>query len=363
MCSDPPIPVILLTGFLGSGKTTLVNGLIHQQAMTGTLVIVNEFGEVPLDHLLVVPSRETPVLETSGGCICCTVRHDLARTLRALPHRFAREGRRQFDRVLIETSGLANPAPILHTLSKDAWLRSQYRVASTVTAVDAVNGAATLAVHPESVAQVAAADRLLITKTDLATAAGLSALRSVLASINGGAIPIEVSRGEVPAHHVLDLGCRSGGGTLGEIGRWLNFEAHHAAASNRRFSPATAGERPGMGVEREPVVSDHWIDPAIRTECRVVDAPLAPEAVEEWVGLLTALAGPKLLRMKAIFNVDGHPGPVVLHAVQHVVHPPELLPHWLSDDRRSRIVLITRDLDADVIGSLLAVLPAGPPAR
>lgn len=357
------IPVTLLTGFLGSGKTTLLNRLIKQPAMTGTLVIVNEFGAIALDHWLLVHSSETAVLETSGGCVCCTVRQDLARTLRGLPYRFAREGRRQFDRVLIETTGLANPAPILYTLANDPRLRSLYHVAGTVTTVDAVNGAATLASNRESVAQVAAADRLLITKSDLATEDVLEALRTCLWSINPGIRPIDVCHGDIRAESVIDLGDRPAGEQHATRSRWFDFEAYETAASSQRSREVMAGPRLGFGVRTAPLAPEHRIDPGIRTDCRIVDAPLPAEAVAAWIDLLTDLAGPKLLRMKAIVQIDGQPGPVVLHAVQHVVHPPDVLPHWPSADRRSRIVLITRDLDPDIVATLLAVLPDAPPPR
>ena len=167
----------VLTGFLGSGKTTVLNHLIQQHELGRTLVLINEFGEIGLDHVLVAHSRDEVVIEMSSGCLCCTIRGDLVKTLREAPVRFVRDGRPSFDRVVIETTGLADPAPILHTLMTDAAVVERYRLDGVIATIDAVNGGATLDQQVESVKQAAVADRLLITKTDLAGDAELARLQ------------------------------------------------------------------------------------------------------------------------------------------------------------------------------------------
>lgn len=200
------IPVTLLTGFLGSGKTTLLNRLVRQPAMDRTLVIINEFGEIGLDHQLFSAADETEVVALDSGCLCCTIRGDLARTLRDAPWRYAREGKRQFDRLVIETTGLADPAPILHTLMTDPKIARQYRLDGIVTIVDAVHGGATLDHHTEALKQAAVADRLLLTKADLAPAGGARRLARRRPPLAAGV--------HHPGHPARVAGERTGGGEL-----------------------------------------------------------------------------------------------------------------------------------------------------
>src|SRR5450830_482923 len=199
------IPVSLLTGFLGSGKTTLLNHLVHQPALRDTLVIINEFGEIGLDHLLVAHSEENVVVEMSSGCLCCTIRGDLQKTLKDAHWRFTRNAERRFNRVIIETTGLADPMPILHTLMADADLSEHYRLDGVITAVDAVNGMSTLDAHQEAVRQAAVADLLLLTKTDLAEPAQLATLKQRLGVINPGATQTIILNGAVDAESLFNL--------------------------------------------------------------------------------------------------------------------------------------------------------------
>ena len=180
------LPVSVLTGFLGSGKTTVLNHLMQQPEMERTLVVINEFGEIGIDHDLMVKSTDEVVVEMASGCLCCTIRGDLVKTLREAPSRFAREGKLWFDRVVIETTGLADPTPILHTLMTDAHVARRYRLDGVITTVDAVNGHDTLDKQIESVKQAAVADRLLLTKTDLVEPAALDSLRARLRTFNPG---------------------------------------------------------------------------------------------------------------------------------------------------------------------------------
>jgi len=204
--ATPLIPISLLTGFLGSGKTTLLNYLVTQPALKDTLVIINEFGEIGLDHLLVAHSQEDIVVEMSSGCLCCTIRGDLKKTLKDITWRFAEGGQRKFNRVVIETTGLASPIPILHTLMTDSFIAAKYRLDGVITTIDAVNGNATLDEHTEALQQAAVADRLLLTKSDLADAAILEQLQSRLQQLNPAAKRIVSRQGQVAAEQLLNAG-------------------------------------------------------------------------------------------------------------------------------------------------------------
>lgn len=335
--SDALIPVSVLTGFLGSGKTTLLNRLVRDPRMARALVIINEFGSVGLDHDLIARSQEDMVVEMMGGCLCCTIRGDLLRTLRDAPWRFARDGTCWFDRVVIETTGLADPAPILHTLMTDDRLQTLYRLDGVIATIDAATGMATLDAQEESVKQAAVADRLLLTKTDLVSAQERVALEARLHALNPAA-PISVAvDGVVDPALLFDVGLYDPATKSHDVGRWLNAEAcaedhhhghHHHHDINRH------GDR-------------------IKSVCLTFDAPLPAVAFERWLTILTMFKGSDILRVKGIVNVEGVDRPMVIHGVQHVFHPPIRLDAWPSDDRRTRIVFITRDLDeADLRGTL-----------
>jgi len=227
------IPVTLLTGFLGSGKTTLLNRLVRHPDLHRTLIIINEFGEIGLDHLLVTNSEEDLIVEMSSGCMCCTIRKDLANTLRDITWRFARDGICQFDRVLIETTGLADPAPILHTLITDTFIAGHYKLDGIITTVDAASGNATLDAHPESVKQIAVADRLLLTKTDVATTDAVAGLQQRLLEINPAAPQISVSNGDLNPASILNLGLFDTTTKSANVQRWLQQEAYTLVSASR----------------------------------------------------------------------------------------------------------------------------------
>ena len=317
-------PVTVLTGFLGAGKTTLLNHLLRQPELARAAVLVNEFGEIGLDHLLVEKLDDTTVI-LNAGCLCCTVRGDLARVLRQMLPRARRD---EISRVVIETTGLADPIPILVTLMTDPVAASAYRLDGIVTVVDAVNGTTHLATQEEAVRQVAVADRIIISKTDLADPAPL---RERLQALNPGAPIAQVARGAVDPAFVLDAGLFDPATRRPDVTRWLNAAAFEAASHHHDHDP-----------------NRH--DARIGAFCVTLDGSLDWQGLAMWLQALAASRGENLLRVKGILNLKGQNGPVAIHAVRHLIHPPVELIAWPEGDpRTSRIVFITRDLPRAVI--------------
>jgi len=301
------IPVAIVTGFLGSGKTTLIRRILRDPGFARTAVIVNEFGEIGLDHELIASSDET-LLALTTGCLCCAIRTDLVATLLDLQHR-REAGSIGFDRVLIETSGLADPAPILHALMTDRDILQQHRIDGVVTVVDALLGEATLDRHPEARRQVALADALLLSKCDLA--APSDALRARLAGLNRGAT---LQSAQEAAPGVLFAG-------TGAAGRL----------------PALP-DLPG----RNPFLAARHTD-GIETFVLQRDRPLPALALTLLLEALAEHCGARLLRLKGLVSLEEMPDqPAVIHGVQHVVAAPEFLARWPSDDRTTRIVFIVQ---------------------
>ena len=332
------LPISVLTGFLGSGKSTVIGRLLGHPAMDEAAVIVNEFGEVGIDHALLARSSEDTVLMNSG-CLCCTIRGDLVVTLREL---FLRRVRREvpaFKRVLIETTGLADPAPILHTLMSDPLVLEHFRLDGVIAAVDAVNGVRTLDRHAESVKQAAVADRLLLTKTDLADGSATAAVRARLAALNPAAAIHPVVFGEIEPAKLFGAGLYDPATKTADVRRWLNEEAYAAAAG---------------GHDRAEPHDVNRHDAEIAAFCLYFDQPFDWETLVYWLELLAAYRGENLLRVKGLFNVIDLEKPVVIHGVQHIFHPPAVIDAWPDDDRRSRAVFITRNLARETIERTLA---------
>ena len=330
------IPVVVLTGFLGSGKTTLLNHLLAQPELRDTAVLINEFGEIGLDHLLVRNVSEDVVLLNSG-CLCCTVRGDLVESLRDLFLKRVKGEIPEFTRVVIETTGLADPAPIIHTLMTDPLVGSRYKLDGIVVTVDAATGNRTLDNHAEAVKQAAVADRIVLTKTDLADADALDVLKARLRQLNPAAPMVEAVHGTLDPATILDAGLFSGAGKIPDVERWLNEEAYHAVHHGHHH--------------HHHDVNRH--DDRIQAFVFTADAPVSWPALGFALELLISGRGENLLRIKGIVNARESDKPLAIHGVQHVFHPPAALPAWPSDDRRTRIVFITRDLSRQVIEDLL----------
>lgn len=335
------LPVSIITGFLGSGKTTLLNRLLQDPAMAGAAVIVNEFGEIGLDHLLIATPNENTVLLASG-CICCTVRGDLVNTLRDLDKQRRKGDLPPFDRVLIETTGLADPVPIAQTVVTDEQLAPAYLLDSVITLVDGVNGLQQLDSQPESVKQAALADRLLITKTDRPEATAVPVLLERLAALNPGAQVLTVAHGEVtPA--LLFGAAINAEARAAEVQRWLRDDA---------YVHVEAQQRSGVGVRNRIRASAH--DTRIQSYSIHLDEPISAAGLTAWLTALASLHGTELLRVKGLLNVEGKP--VAVHAVQTLIHEPVTLQQWPDTERRSRLVFIARGMNRAAIEATLDVL-------
>lgn len=342
------IPVSVLTGFLGSGKTTVLNHLVQSERMSRALVIINEFGSVGLDHDLVARSTEDLVVEMMGGCLCCTIRGDLVATLRDAPWRFSRDGTCWFDRVVIETTGLADPAPILHTLMTDERLLTLYRLDGVIATVDAAAGEATLDTQEEAVKQAAVADRILLTKSDLVSPRQRSRVAARLAALNPAAPIVIATNGKVEPRLLFDAGLYNPETKSDDVQRWLKAEAYERAEHDHAHHDH--GHH-GHDVNRH--------DRSIHATCLTFDEPLKPHAFERWLDILSAFKGEDILRVKGIVNLVGEDRPVVIHGVQHIFHTPILLDAWPSEDRRTRLAFITRNTSADELRGTLALMTIG----
>jgi G3E family GTPase len=311
------LPVVVVTGFLGSGKTTLIRALLDKPEGAGTAVVVNEYGEIGIDHALLRSSSDATVL-LGNGCLCCNVRSDLQETLRSLFADRARGVVPSFVRVVIETSGLADPGPVLQTFATDRALGREFHLQALICVVDAIAGETNFAHMPEARKQVALADRIVVTKSDLADAGATERLVERIATINPA--PFGVARnGEIDPSFLLD----------------------EPVAVRRNFDLAEADHTHGLD-----------------SFSLIFDEPLTWPGFEQAMAVLMSLRGPDLLRVKGLVALAECRGPVVVHIVQHVAHPPVELEEWPDDDRRSRLVFVTRGLTREPVAQLFASIAA-----
>jgi len=343
------LPIHVITGFLGSGKTTLLNQLLHQKRMQHTVVIVNEFGEIGIDHLLVETTTEDMML-LEGGCVCCTVRTDLLNTLEELFHKRECQEIPQFEQVLVETTGLADPAPILRTLINDPFIVAHYRLDRVITTVDALYGAQQLDEYDESIKQAALANHLILTKIDITTVAELEALKQRLRCLNPTAQIHEVNlnRQQVEAVTLFNTATDYNQNSRQiDVEHWLQAEAY-IESPNDKAPAASWCEHSDKELHRH--------DAYIKTFCIEHWEPLHWLTLERWIQQLTRLRGKDLLRVKGIAYTCETNLPVIIQGVQHIFQPPATLKAWPSEERRSQIVFITRNIEKNVVERLLHAL-------
>jgi G3E family GTPase len=325
------LPVTVITGFLGSGKSTLVKRLLTHPEMDRVAVIVNEFGEVGIDNELIAEVSENMTL-LSNGCLCCTVRTDLEETLRELFIKRRAGEIIDFTRVIIETSGMADPTPVVHTLLTDGMVFARYRLDGVVTLIDAVNGPGQLKDFPEAGKQVAVADRLVITKTDLAKAEEVQALRDELHADYPYAAIHTAVQGEIDPALLVDV---------------IPARPREAQVDSWLFGNS---KEEGEGYLANRVRAEHTV--GVSSFVLTFDKPFTWDAFAAVTQLLTSLRGPDLLRVKGLVNIEGEDGPVVVQGAQHLFHPPVTLPAWPGESRQSRLVFITRNIPRQAVEGL-----------
>lgn len=365
-------PVIVLTGFLGSGKSTLVSQILADPRFADSAVVVNEFGDVGLDGPLIRHSEES-IVEMTTGCLCCTVRGDIRDTLFQLFLKRFQRSIPQFKRVIVETTGLADPAPVIHTLMTDPRLCEEAVLQGVVTAVDVVNAEHTVAVHAECVKQIAVADRLILTKTDLgvdpASKRDVQRLGAALRSLNPGALLLDRHDPGFDLDQLFDATLYDPRTKSMDVQAWLNAEAYagsgqdhghdHAHDHHHEHGPEHGAEQ-GHDHHHEHGHGHHDVNrhgADIKAYCVVLDEPVSAITLSLVLELLIANRGADLLRVKGIICLADRPDtPAVIHGVQHIFDEPVLLDAWPSEDRRSKLVIIARNISEETIRSLFAAL-------
>ncbi len=347
--ADTRIPMVLLTGFLGAGKTTLLNFLLRHPSMTGTAVVINEYGDVGLDHHLVEQAEPDEVELIEGGCMCCTSRGRLAEALMTLFTKAQRKQIPSLKRVIIETTGLAEPGPILSQILRAPQLAERFVLDSVVTLVDAANAGTTVEEIDIAQKQIASADALLITKSDLVDDAALAALREQLRGLNPDAEVYVPKKGAAQPDWLFTNGRRRPQSADFSLSPLI------LKADSIRLLPVTPGAPDSVDPWGD---GPDWND--IQTFSLILDEPVAAWKLFGWLDFLRSLTGADLLRFKGIVNLQGQDKPTVLHGVQNLLHPAEELPAWPSDDHRTRLVFITRGWGQETVRNTLAYLQDTP---
>ena len=361
--------VTVITGFLGSGKTTLLNTLLKHPEMNQAAVIVNEFGEIGIDYDLVERSDEN-VIQLANGCLCCSVKGDLIDTFRDLYIQRNAGTIPYFDRVVIETTGIADPAPVMQIIFTNPMVMRHYTLDGVVTTVDIINGTGSLSRFPECVKQAAIADRLIITKSDLIEADDheerLVDLTNRLRALNPAAPIVVRNTGDVDPEDLFGTGMFDPETKQVDFNSWLNPETYTSKSSENPFESygeddeevltyyKEHGHTPEHRGEEE---HGHRHDPSIKTFCVIREEPMSLDMLRMFLEGLSSEAGPDLLRVKGIINIENEPDrPAVIQGAQLILHSLEFLDCWPSDDRRTRIVFITRNIEQEYIESTLSLI-------
>ncbi len=339
---DNRIPVTLLTGFLGSGKTTLLNKLLTHPGMKDTAVMINELGEEGLDHILAQNVDSSYVAENAvllnSGCICCTLNNELGDTMRDLYFKRSVEAIPQFNRMVIETTGMADPGPIMANLMNEPVIESVYRLDAVIVTIDAMYGLEQLDKHLEARKQAAVADVLLLTKTDLATSEQIKALEEKLVSINAGATQHKVINGEIDPEFIVNAGLFDANAKRAEPKRWLRAPQKPASQAGR-----LGGTLPTSTSHQDEISSF-----TVALPTGITWAAFKPILLK-----LCQTHGEQLLRLKGILHTEDQPHPIAIHAVHFTPYPATLLVDWQEDEAISRVVCIGKELDEDAIRKLL----------
>lgn len=350
MSESPPhrqrIPVTLVTGFLGSGKTTLINAGLKSPDLSKTVVVVNEFGEVGLDHQLYTSSNDA-VIVLENGCLCCTVRSDLVSTLNNLFHDRQAGRLPDFNNVVIETTGLAEPGPVIQAFLSEPTLDGLYRVANVITVVDAVNWKATAEAHDEAVRQVALADTILVSKLDLAESVDADALFTDLRAINPTAEIRQIDYSLSAVAPLLMTGGFDAADPKADPTRWLSISDYEAYAGKAQGADGVTNQN----------LPDHLAARGIESFVLTRTKPLSREELQFLLDGILQNLGPSLLRVKGLVNISDEPGkPAVIQGAQHLLHSMTWLDKWPSADQRTRMVFITQGIARDRLTEIIELL-------
>ena len=333
------ISITILTGFLGSGKTTILSSLIKHKLMANAAIIINEFGEIGLDHDLIETTDEN-VIELQNGCICCTIQGDLKSTLLNLLKKMEKREISPFNHVIIETTGLADPVPIIHTLMTSLDLQRIYSIDGVITVIDSINGESTYNVHEEAVKQTAFADRIVLSKTDIADEARVNSLTKRIRTINPKVTIIKSNMNSVPVAKLLGLNDYNPQNKDWNVREWLEIEKNKSSKH--------------LHHHHDHDVNRHGDD--IETFAMVTSQPVSMTSVNFFLELLMSQMGENILRIKGILNIKGQECPAVIHGVQHIFHPLEWLEKWPSQNKQSRLVFITKNINKDTIDNLFKII-------